>query len=81
MADTDTRADSERYAHDYRTCEVEDCESCQQLVDEGLIMACDECGNPGSSLSDSWHLMDDGRTLCGACYRKEAAIRGRHERE
>jgi hypothetical protein len=50
--------------HDYRACTDEHCEECQALVDNGLVMACDECDSPGSTDSDAWHLLPDGRTLC-----------------
>ena len=32
--------------HDWRTCQDEDCEECQELVDHGIIEACDSCGTP-----------------------------------
>ena len=63
--------DSHMEGHDYRTCKVEDCPECQSLVDNGLVMACDGCGTPGSTESDGWTLMPDGRTLCDLCYSRE----------
>ena len=57
--------------HNYRTCKIKDCVECSELVDHGIIMACDECDLPGDSDSDGWTLMDDGRTLCSNCYEKE----------
>lgn len=59
--------------HDYRTCRVQDCEECQELVDYGLIIACDECDMPGDAGGD-FHLMPDGRTLCSACYTRITQI-------
>ena len=53
--------------HDYRQCHVENCEACQELVDHGFVMACDECGFPGSTDSDGWTQMPDGRMLCNSC--------------
>ena len=56
--------------HDYRTCTIKDCIECLELIEYGIIMACDECDLPGDADADSWHLMDDGRTLCSNCYNK-----------
>lgn len=56
--------------HDYRTCKDPDCQECQELIDYGLIMACDDCDYPGSTEADSFHLLDDGRTLCDMCFKK-----------
>jgi len=57
--------------HDYVNCSISDCEECQELIDYGLIMACDECDMVGHSQSDGWNLMDDGRMLCQGCFEKE----------
>ena len=57
--------------HNYRNCEIQDCVECQWQIDLGIVMACDECDMPGDQDSDGWHLMEDGRTLCGACILKE----------
>lgn len=57
--------------HDYRTCAVPECDECQVLVDNGLVMACDKCDTPGSTEAAGWQLMPDGRTLCAGCFDKE----------
>jgi len=49
--------------HDWRTCNIEDCNE--------IIMACDECDTPGLQDSDQWNLLEDGRTLCDNCHQKE----------
>lgn len=54
-------------AHDYRVCSLPECEDCQDLVDNGFVMACDDCGSPGSTDSDGWVVVNDGRTLCVHC--------------
>lgn len=61
-------------AHDYRLCKNDDCQECQELIDAGLIMACDECGNPGSTASDGWTLLNNGRTLCNDCAAKPGMV-------
>ena len=53
--------------HDYRTCQSEDCQECQELVNHGLVEACDECGTPGSSSSDGFVLLNSGKLLCLSC--------------
>ena len=57
--------------HNYRTCNIKDCIECSELVDYGIVMACDEYDSPGDSDSDGWTLTDDGRVLCENCYKKE----------
>ena len=57
--------------HNYRTCNIKDCVECTELVEQGIVMACDECYSPGDSDSDGWQLMEDGRLLCLNCYKKE----------
>jgi len=57
--------------HDWKDCDIEDCIECQDLVDYGILMACDECDKPGLQDSEGWHLLEDGRTLCTECYQKE----------
>lgn len=58
--------------HDYRHCDLTDCVLCQEDVDMGCVMACDDCDSPGSPDSDGWNLMADGRTLCGECFKKDS---------
>ena len=61
-------------SHNYRTCKIDDCRECQELVDHGLVMVCDECSHPGSTASDGWTLLNDGRTLCTVCAPKPGMV-------
>lgn len=60
--------------HDYRVCVIEDCHICQDLVDGGQVMACDECDTPGEVFCGAWRVMKDGRTLCESCFESEPEI-------
>jgi len=55
--------------HEYTDCTDVYCGECQRLVDEGFILACDECGVPGSTDVGYpfWQLKSEGRTLCWEC--------------
>lgn len=55
--------------HDWNTCALHDCEECQWLVDEGIVMACDGCHEPGHTDSPGgWtRNEDDGFVYCDAC--------------
>lgn len=53
--------------HDYKNCKIDDCEECQSLIDNGLIIVCDGCDMPGDANSDSFTLIHDGSTLCSNC--------------
>lgn len=60
--------------HNWRTCEVDDCQECQELVDAGILMCCDECDHPGHVDADGWTMLDDGRTLCSSCSRDQENV-------
>lgn len=53
--------------HDWRTCGAADCEECQALVDEGVLIACDECGEPGENDAGGWTMTSGGLVLCAGC--------------
>lgn len=58
-------------AHDWRTCSLEDCEICQSLVDEGIILTCDECYQPGhTDAPGGWERQPDGLVICCHCAEK-----------
>lgn len=59
--------------HDYRACVVENCEDCQELVDECFVLACDDCDFVGSAEVSypSWQIQSDGRVLCQSCAEEE----------
>ena len=46
--------------HDWQICKDDDCEECQSLVDEGIIISCDGCGSPGHTDSLGWEGILDG---------------------
>ena len=54
--------------HDYRGCKKLDCEECQDLVDNGIVMACDDCDDPGNTSADGWFRTECGRTVCVHCF-------------
>lgn len=55
-------------AHDWRTCDVDDCPKCQDLVDDGQIISCDNCYALGQSdAQGSWIEQEDGRVFCINC--------------
>ena len=54
-------------SHDYRNCTIENCPECQAFVDDGSVMACDDCGNSGDADADGWSLGVDGRVFCSHC--------------
>jgi hypothetical protein len=57
--------------HEWQTCEIEDCDECQWLVDWGMVMACDHCGSPGMVDCDGWVMhepwLSDGACVCIGC--------------
>jgi|GEM_PF-2570451 len=55
-------------SHDYRECEIPDCQECQALVDDGFVMACDKCHQPGSKDSLGWHGTENGGVYCAHCW-------------
>lgn len=67
-----TAMKTEDVRHDWQTCEKDDCEECQALVDHGIVMACNICGSPGLVDLDhhSWRLFDGGQVACVACFER-----------
>ncbi len=58
--------------HDWATCHEIDCNKCQDLVDCGIICACDECDMPGhTDAAGCWTQLEDGRVLCLNCLELE----------
>lgn len=55
--------------HDYRICQIDGCDYCQFLVDEGFVCACDYCGMVGdNSLGwPIWEIHEDGMVFCQQC--------------
>jgi hypothetical protein len=54
--------------HDWNTCTDETCADCQALVNDGTIMACDECGRPGhTDAPGGWVRAEDGMIFCEPC--------------
>jgi hypothetical protein len=56
--------------HNWRLCKKTDCEDCQDLVDEGIVMACDQCDQPGLSDADGFTLLTSGEVVCQSCLSK-----------
>mgnify|MGYP001576969141 FL=1 len=58
--------------HDYRTCEIDNCDYCQFLVDEGFICSCDFCGVVGDNhlAWPVWEIREDGMVSCQQCRQK-----------
>lgn len=58
--------------HCWQTCQNPECEICQELIDEGIVMGCDasDCGARGHVDTDagSWRIMPDGVVLCISCF-------------
>lgn len=48
-----------RMKHNFRTCEDNDCEECQELINCGIIMACDFCGCVGHVESSGWMFLNN----------------------
>lgn len=53
--------------HDFRTCQIDDCEHCQANVDDGIVMACDECDSPGHADANGWVMGVNGLVYCAQC--------------
>lgn len=56
--------------HAWQHCTVTDCAVCQQNVDDGYVISCDECCEPGHADSDGWVRSSDALIYCLACARK-----------
>lgn len=56
-----------REHHHYQDCTDDHCKDCQWLVDNGFVIACDECGVPGQADADGWRMQPDGLIFCVAC--------------
>lgn len=67
------KCDHERYQSAWHAahCTVENCERCQSLCDEGLVIACEECGRVHHTDWLGWcgEVDGDGRctVLCPEC--------------
>jgi ferredoxin len=57
-------------AHRWQTCQERDCASCQANVDDGYVISCDECGDPGHADSDGWVMSSDHLLYCLQCAHK-----------
>jgi hypothetical protein len=54
--------------HDWRTCAHVECEVCDALVHDGVVIACDECGHPGhTDAPGGWVRAEDGQIFCEPC--------------
>ena len=63
--------------HDWQTCDDPECEECQRLIEDGIVMGCDghDCGARGyveyhaaGNVRTDWQLCEDGSVLCGRCF-------------
>lgn len=57
--------------HRWQTCKIADCATCQANVDDGYVMACDGCGEPGHADADGWVMNDDKLVFCSTCARDQ----------
>ena len=53
--------------HRWQICKIKDCDLCQQNVDDGYVMSCDECCEPGHSDANGWVMSKDNQVYCQAC--------------
>ena len=53
--------------HNYKACKVINCEDCDYLVNNGFVISCDNCYEPGDSESEGWIRTNDERTVCIHC--------------
>ena len=60
-------------SHHYQDCTDDHCKDCQWLVDNGFVIACDECDMPGQADADGWLMQPDGLIFCLACADKAKA--------
>ena len=69
MTDDEFNNLPEGEGHDWNTCKDENCQVCQFLVNEGIILACDGCHEPGHTDSPGGWTRDDkdGMVYCDAC--------------
>jgi hypothetical protein len=59
--------------HTFQTCKVDECEECQRLVNDGFVMACDECDQPGYQDADGWVMNESGIFCSINCAEKLSA--------
>lgn len=53
--------------HRWQTCEIENCDQCQDNVDDGIVMACDGCCAPGHADADGWVMDKHNLVYCLQC--------------
>lgn len=81
MAASQYKSDHQRYhaAWHAANCQIENCEWCKSLCDQGLVIACDECGRVHHTdwLGWSGDADDDKRctVLCPECRHNNQAQR------
>ena len=58
----------------WQTCNKLECDECQQLINDGIIIACDFCDAVGHNESNGWHFVpwetDKPEVCCDDCYNK-----------
>lgn len=57
-------------SHNWNICRATDpeCEYCQMLVDDGVIISCDACYEPGhTDAPGGWNRDSDGLIYCDSC--------------
>lgn len=60
--------------HRWQTCQVADCETCQSNVDDGYVIACDGCIEPGHADADGWVMDKEKLVYCSQCAREQAVV-------
>lgn len=54
--------------HDYRRCTADECERCQSLINNGEVIVCDGCNQPGDNdAPGGWERGIDGLLYCSHC--------------
>lgn len=66
MAKSHYKSDHQRYQSAWHAalCQIEDCEWCQILCDEGLVISCDGCGRVHHTDWLGWGGAVDGKGRC-----------------
>jgi hypothetical protein len=61
-------ATTQDFGHDWRTCSGQDCDHCQSLANDGVIISCDHCHEPGHTDSPGGWVRDkEGLIYCEPC--------------